>query len=86
MGRVYTDGDVVTVRTDEVRAGDQLASGRDQFKGGHTGVGVVLSGWAGFHRDWGQEVWRLELVDGSARQQPGYFPVTIVRRDLGGVA
>jgi hypothetical protein len=86
MPRVYADDEVVTVRTADVRNTDLLARGRGQFDGGYTGVGVVRCGWAGFQRDWNQEVWRLELADGSARQQPGYFPVTIVRRDLGGVA
>lgn len=79
MSTVYTDDQVVTVRTEQLAAGMLRARGRDQQSGGYTAVRIDRAGWAGWAADWQAEVWRVELADGTTFAQPGHFPVCVVR-------
>lgn len=75
---IYDRTDLVEVRTDEVREGDHLASGRSLQLGGYTAQRVGLAGPVGYKPDWNEDVHRIELANGLACQQPGRYPVLIV--------
>lgn len=80
--RVYTDADLLPTALRDVKVGDLLASGRALDLGGYTAQVVKASGWAGPKAEWEhRNAWRLELADGSVRQQPEEDKVLIVAFD-----
>ncbi len=85
--RIWPVEDTTTIRTDELTAGDLLASGTEFGQpDGFTGHEVAEAGYAGWSKEWGQEVWRVRRTDGREYVQPADFRVTVVRRDRVGVA
>lgn len=82
MSRVYHDHEITYVRTDQLRAGDRLASGRSLEDGGYTARTITTAGPGGHHPQWGDRDLTYVQTSQHAWRQPGDIPVAIVRREV----